>query len=49
MLQEQYKSAFSDPSNTSKVLPDPMAQAPDTIDNFSFTTADIEAAIDDIN
>ena len=49
ILQEQYKSVFSDPSDNSKVIPNPTPQASATIEDFSFTPADIEAAIDEID
>ena len=49
ILQEQYKSVFSDPSDNSKVIPNPTPQASATIEDLSFTPADIEAAIDEID
>ena len=49
ILKEQYKSVFSDPSDNLKVISNPTPQASATIEDFSFTPADIEAAIDEID
>ena len=48
ILQQQYKSVFSDPSSTAKIVPEESPTSA-SLDDIPFTTSDIEDAIDEIN